>query len=291
VHDSAGTLVAEYSNTPVPSGDVGTQYLTYDHLGSTRLITNATGVARCYDYLPFGEELVAGVDGRNASCYETGTETLGQDVESTKFTGKERDAETGLDYFGARYFSGAQGRWTSPDWSAVPQPIPYADLTNPQTLNLYSYVRNNPLSQSDQDGHCCWDYIVGFAKGTANRALDSVHDLAKNGAPEQRLINGAVDTKFRFTANGGDQQAAMQFGYKHGDTTIGLAVVVAGAKGGKGALPDDALVVRGGSGQPGGANSVEGIIKGTGTHPEGPTGFSVESAAGKTMEQLITQSP
>jgi RHS repeat-associated protein len=112
VHDSAGTLVAEYSNTPVPSGDVGTQYLTYDHLGSTRLITNATGVARCYDYLPFGEELVAGVDGRNASCYETGTETLGQDVESTKFTGKERDAETGLDYFGARYFSGAQGRFT-----------------------------------------------------------------------------------------------------------------------------------------------------------------------------------
>jgi RHS repeat-associated protein len=98
--------------------------------------------------------LVAGVDGRNASCYETGTETLGQDVESTKFTGKERDAETGLDYFGARYFSGAQGRFTSPDWSATPQPIPYADLKDPQTLNLYAYVRNNPLSRADADGHC-----------------------------------------------------------------------------------------------------------------------------------------
>ena len=54
-----------------------------------------------------------------------------------RFTGKERDSETGLDYFGARYFSAAQGRWTSPDWSAVPQPVPYADLSDPQTLNLY----------------------------------------------------------------------------------------------------------------------------------------------------------
>jgi RHS repeat-associated protein len=69
------------------------------------------------------------------------------------FTGKERDAESGLDYFGARYFSSAQGRWTSPDWSEKPEPVPYADLTDPQTLNLYGYVRNNPLKQADPDGH------------------------------------------------------------------------------------------------------------------------------------------
>jgi RHS repeat-associated protein len=50
---------------------------------------------------------------------------------------------TGLDYFGARYFSGAQGRFTTPDWSAKPQPVPYADLSNPQSLNLYTYVRNH----------------------------------------------------------------------------------------------------------------------------------------------------
>ena len=69
-------------------------------------------------------------------------------------TGKERDAETGLDYFGARYLSSAQGRWMSPDWSAAPVAVPYADLSDPQTLNLYSYVRNNPLSHADADGHC-----------------------------------------------------------------------------------------------------------------------------------------
>jgi RHS repeat-associated protein len=62
---------------------------------------------------------------------------------------------TGLDYFGARYFSGAQGRFTTPDWSAKPQPIPYADLNNPQSLNLYAYVRNNPLTNRDPDGHWC----------------------------------------------------------------------------------------------------------------------------------------
>jgi RHS repeat-associated protein len=64
-----------------------------------------------------------------------------------KFTGKERDAESGLDYFGARYFSSAQGRFTSPD-------KPFADQhpEDPQTWNLYSYVRNNPLSNIDADG-------------------------------------------------------------------------------------------------------------------------------------------
>jgi len=68
-------------------------------------------------------------------------------------TGKERDSETGLDFFGARYFSGAQGRFTTPDWSDKPAPVPYADLTNPQSLNLYAYVLNNPLTRVDPLGH------------------------------------------------------------------------------------------------------------------------------------------
>ena len=67
----------------------------------------------------------------------------------------ESGLETGLDYFGARYFSGAQGRFTTPDWSEKPQPVPYADLSNPQSLNLYAYVRNNPLTNRDPDGHWC----------------------------------------------------------------------------------------------------------------------------------------
>jgi RHS repeat-associated protein len=70
-----------------------------------------------------------------------------------RYTGKERDAESGLDYFGARYYASSMGRWMSPDWSAKQEPVPYSKLDNPQTLNLYSYVQNNPLSNLDDDGH------------------------------------------------------------------------------------------------------------------------------------------
>jgi RHS repeat-associated protein len=68
--------------------------------------------------------------------------------------GKERDLETGNDDFGARYYSSSFGRWLSPDWSSVPAPVPYANLSNPQTLNLYAMVRDNPESFADLDGHC-----------------------------------------------------------------------------------------------------------------------------------------
>jgi RHS repeat-associated protein len=73
----------------------------------------------------------------------------------SRSTGKERDAESGNDYFEARYYSGAMGRFLSPDFSEDPEPIPYSDKHDPQTLNLYSYVLNNPLSHTDPDGHWC----------------------------------------------------------------------------------------------------------------------------------------
>ena len=83
--------------------------------------------------------------------------TAGGNSDTVHFTGKERDAESGLDYFGARYYASSMGRWMSPDWSAKQDPVPYAKLDNPQSLNLYGYVGNNPLSMADPDGHegCC----------------------------------------------------------------------------------------------------------------------------------------
>jgi RHS repeat-associated protein len=69
------------------------------------------------------------------------------------FTGKERDTESGNDYFGARYFGSSMGRFMSPDWSGNLETVPFADFGNPQSLNLYSYVQNNPMSQTDPDGH------------------------------------------------------------------------------------------------------------------------------------------
>ena len=70
-----------------------------------------------------------------------------------KFTGKERDNESGLDQFGARYYSSSLGRFMTPDWAAKPTAVPYAEFGNPQSLNLYGYVGNNPLSKADPDGH------------------------------------------------------------------------------------------------------------------------------------------
>jgi len=80
----------------------------------------------------------------------------GTDATEHHFTGKERDTESGNDYFGARYYSSAMGRFMSPDWAAKAEPVPYAKLDNPQTLNLYAYMRNNPLGGTDPDGHCDW---------------------------------------------------------------------------------------------------------------------------------------
>jgi RHS repeat-associated protein len=154
VHDAKGDLATEVSTATDTAA--GTQYLSVDHLGSTRLVVDASGTPqRCSDYLPFGEEIPFGQNGRSG-CYETLASPeypSAADVVNQKFTGKERDAETGLDYFDARYFSAAQGRFTTSDWSGVPQPVPYANLSDPQTLNLYGYVRNNPLSRADADGH------------------------------------------------------------------------------------------------------------------------------------------
>jgi RHS repeat-associated protein len=77
----------------------------------------------------------------------------GNETSHHHFTGKERDTETGFDYFGARYYAGGLGHWMSPDWDAKPVSVPYAHFGNPQSLNLYAYVGNNPLSTVDPDGH------------------------------------------------------------------------------------------------------------------------------------------
>jgi RHS repeat-associated protein len=87
---------------------------------------------------------------------------------ASRYTGKERDTESGLDYFGARYYASIMGRFMSPDWAAQAQAVPYARLDNPQTLNLYSYVGNNPLSQVDEDGHFAspWHFFITFFAAT-----------------------------------------------------------------------------------------------------------------------------
>jgi RHS repeat-associated protein len=116
-----------------PSGTVN--YYFSNHLGSASVITSAAGVIQEeMDFYPFG-----GV------AY-----TSGSDPNHYKFTGKERDSESGLDYFGARHYASNLGRFM------VPDPINFgAHLGNPQSWNAYSYVANNPLSATDPTGLDC----------------------------------------------------------------------------------------------------------------------------------------
>ena len=126
--------------------------MTADALGSTRLVTDGTGaVKQRRDYMPFGEEIAASAAfGNRQLVTDAGTATYNSGNGPTQqFTGKERDAESGLDYFGARYYSGAQGRWTSVDRINVTNDR----VLNPSnTLNKYVYSANNPLKYTDPDG-------------------------------------------------------------------------------------------------------------------------------------------
>ncbi len=151
-----GKLIATYDSTPSSaSGGQPTVALHFnlnDPLDTRRMQTNSAGQPEldCQS-LPFGDQLYCfpdpGAPGDDPSEDATGSLT------GIHFTGKERDSESGNDYFGARYYASSMGRFLSPDWNDDPVPVPYADLTNPQTLNLYSYVQNNPLRTVDPDGH------------------------------------------------------------------------------------------------------------------------------------------
>jgi RHS repeat-associated protein len=158
-------------------------------LGSSRVITTNTGVL-CYDadFTPFGfERIVAN------SCTQN----------KYKFEGKERDDEMGNDEFGARYYSNRFGRWLSADWSSVPVPVPYANLTNPQTLNLYAMVADDPESFADLDGHGQACYVTDG--GATYRAVPCGSLTA--GAEQDALQAHGGDAN---TTNNAQQTAAEQ---------------------------------------------------------------------------------
>jgi RHS repeat-associated protein len=148
VYNAAGQLIAEYNDAALSPVIGGTKYVTADHLGSTRAVTSGgfgTVKAR-YDYLPFGEELAAGIGIRTAGPSGLGY-SPSPDQLRQKFDGYARDSETGLDFAGARYYGGVMGRFTSPDdfWKDT-------QLADPQSWNKYAFVRNNPLTYIDPTG-------------------------------------------------------------------------------------------------------------------------------------------
>ena len=138
-----GKVLGTYNGTSL--AQTNWHFTLNDWLGTKRVITNSDGgYSTSFFNGPFGDYLT-----------QSGT---GSDPSEHHFTGKERDVESGLDYFPARYYNANLGRFLTPDYNAADDdldPVPYADLDNPQSLNLYSYVQNNPLSHKDADGHKC----------------------------------------------------------------------------------------------------------------------------------------
>lgn len=127
----AGRHLATYTGST-------TYFHNSDWLGTERVRTNISGnISETCQSLPFGDGQVCN----------------GGDFSPVHFTAKQRDTESNLDDFGARYYSSTQGRWISPDWSARPDAVPYADLRNPQSLDLYAYVWNSPATGVDPSGH------------------------------------------------------------------------------------------------------------------------------------------
>lgn len=176
--DVTGTINEEYvyfngariARVDRPSGAV--HYYFSDHLGSASAITDASGnVQERYFHYPYGG-LASGSGG---------------DPNHYKFTGKERDSESGLDNFGFRYHGSSMGRFMSPDDNSA------QDQANPQSWNLYSYVMNRPTIATDPDGHDCI-YIdndsgkmTGFNRGDCD---NSTEEKANSGV----YVNGTVNS-------------------------------------------------------------------------------------------------
>jgi RHS repeat-associated protein len=219
VYDGLGKLVAEYSTATPPSNPT-INYTATDQLGSPRLLTNSfgEGVSR-RDFMPFGEEIYA--DGTNRTITRKYS-TSSQDAVRQRFTGYQREPETGLDFAEARYYNNQHGRFT-----AVDPLLASGQSANPQTFNRYTYALNRALLLKDPSGlqagtdeivaHIqslpAWfndvlksmqqraDYLLGASTGLSNldrlngqRAEGRINSFNDGSVPTDRLIGNRGPT-------------------------------------------------------------------------------------------------
>jgi RHS repeat-associated protein len=166
--DASGNLTDEYmffggSRIARRDSSSNVDYYFGDHLGTAHVVTNASGTIQDdSDFYPFGGERFYTSSSGNTH----------------KFTGKERDTESGLDNFSARFYTSTTGRFLSADDSK------YVTAADPQTWNLYGYVSNNPVNGVDPTGHYCIscnmplaDNFAGLPPGTEDASAgETDHD-------------------------------------------------------------------------------------------------------------------
>jgi len=190
---SSGSTLSSVVLGSGSNGAAQVQWLVSDHLGTPRMIIDQTGSVgniKRHDYLPYGEELWAGTSGRTSSMGYVAGDGVRQ-----QFTEKERDVETGQDYFLARYYSSIHGRFTSTD-----PLMASAEPSLPQSWNRYSYVFNNPMAYIDPDGMKPDDYYadrdgqitIDETPGTTDRFYVQNHDGTYTLAAALQRKNGLV---------------------------------------------------------------------------------------------------
>ncbi len=216
VYDAAGKQIAEYSTVVASANDAKVAYLTADHLGSPRINTDATGsVTARHDYHPFGEE-IDGTGGRTTGL------NYGSDTVRKQFTGYERDGETGSDFAEARYYSAALGRFSSVD----PVGVNLSRKIDPQRINAYVFVRDNPLKFVDTDGRDL-TLAAGLKKSEQDRIIKNAIKLYRKESGRkalERMENSGTTYEFRvgrLPNKSSDVGVAENYGLTKPDTLYG----------------------------------------------------------------------
>jgi len=158
-----------------------TNYIHTDHLGGTNVVTDENGdVVETTDYYPFGEQRVA----------------TGSFDEQRKFTGHEFDSDTDLTYAKQRYYDQDVGRWLSQDVVFLNMGVDSRTgnaLRDPQSLNSYSYARNNPVNLVDLQGEWFKEWAFGFgSQSTADFRIE-VGRATEQMTEDNSAWNFAVD--------------------------------------------------------------------------------------------------
>lgn len=200
VYNASGKLAAEYSTTVAPIEQAKVRYLTSDHLGSPRVITDQNGaVTSRKDFTAFGEEVTS------SQRVGGGTNGNGYDPPNVRqdYTGYEKDNESGLEFAKARYYNTGHGRFTSVDPLTAS-----AAIKNPQTFNRYSYVLNSPFEFTDPLGLMPGGCGADRSSCEGGGGIGSVHIAEAMGAHDQRLANTMVALRATAAANQGGLDAA-----------------------------------------------------------------------------------
>jgi RHS repeat-associated protein len=145
---AGGQRVCTFERDSILNGGSGTStnYVGYfyhqDHLGSSSVLSDYAGnLKELSVWYPFGRTQT----NNPAAPFKV----------SNRFTGQIQDEETGLYYYGARYYDPELGRFIQPDTII-------SDLSNPQSFNRYAYTLNNPLRYTDPDGHLPVPVVAGL---------------------------------------------------------------------------------------------------------------------------------